>query len=151
MRALRRRSPILAFCRAGVGALLIVVGAALVATTDLGVRVLVGEPFRGLPSHAENWVVVTQDGDCDAFLRRARVVARASRWPRPARVRNLALSSTTRREDSPSVPVEAAGTIRGSFVRWALVLRGHRSTPVLIRIKSPRHGLTVEPLEEIPE
>jgi hypothetical protein len=148
---LRRSSPILAFRRAGVGALLIIVGAAAVATTDLGVRALLGEPFRGLPRDAERWVVVTQEGDCDAFLRRARVVARAARWPRPARVRNLALSSTARHKDSSSVSVEAAGAVQGSFIRWALVLRGHHSTPLLIRIRSPQHGLTVEPLEEIPE
>lgn len=150
MIASRRFRVLVASAPLVVGAMLVISACTLI-WSDRGLLLLVGERARLADREGEAWVVITQTGDCDAFLARARTFARASGWPRPVRIRNLALSEDPAVDQSPSIRPERVGSLRDAAIRWALAVRGLSVTPLLLRVPGADRRIEMLSLDRLPE
>lgn len=137
--------------RAMVLGAVMVIGSAFVLFSDAGMRLLLAESTPLSDESGHRWVILTQDGDCDAFLRRANQFARAAGWPRPVRVRSVVLGSRQAVRPGLLLEPESLGSVRDYLIHWAIFARGQRATPILVRIGGAADRVLITSLERLPE
>lgn len=130
-----------------VAALALLVAACV---SETGVRVaLLG--LDGLSTKDEQWVLLTQDADCERPLAQAYAYARILGWPRAKATRHLMLSSAGSSVDSgtPDAVLEL-GQVRSHLVAAALRARGWTRTPLMVRLPSQSWDILVLDLNDTP-
>lgn len=116
--------------------------------TDSGILWMIGESSS--PTSSERWVIVTQSDDCAGNLRLASAHARIRAWQRPRHVVHLVIRGDPSGSEVEGVLERRVTRLTSLLIESALIARGVRTTPVLVRVPSDRRGVELHDLSALP-